>query len=68
MDYNYKDKYCVLFNRKGDNKFYAMKGASSNIVMADEDNKYLLEQIVRQMQSENLYGFAMIVKVTDVLN
>ena len=68
MDYNYKDKYCVLFNHKGDNNFYVMKGKNSNIVMADEDNKYLLEQIIRQLQSENLYEFAMIVKVTDVLN
>ena len=68
MDYNYKDKYCVLFNYKCDNSFYVMKGKNSNIVMADEDTKYLLEQIIRQLQSENLYEFAMIVKVTDVLN
>ena len=68
MDYNYKDKYCVLFSYKCDNNFYVMKGKNSNIVMADEDNKYLLEQIIRQLQSENLYEFAMIVKVTDILN
>lgn len=61
--YDYKGKYFVVFNYKGDKDFYVMKGENSSIVMADEDNKHLLEHIVRQMQDEALYGFAMIAEV-----
>jgi hypothetical protein len=40
-----------------------MKGRNSSIVMADEENKHLLEEIVRRMQNDALYGFAMIAEV-----
>lgn len=63
----YKGQYFVVFTYKGDKDFRVMKGKNSSVIIADEENKHLLEQIVRAMQSDGLYDFAMIAEVKDEL-